>query len=158
MIEQARIQAEMVVPIVRAMVDELGTERAFAIVRTALDGYRRDFVTTLFSQLPGETNLEKARAGLQMFTQTDGSGLAFDPRVVRDDGAHFDFDVVSCQWAELFAELGEPEIGHLLFCSQDFVWCSAIEGMELERTTTIMQGADHCDFRVRLTEVDVPPG
>jgi hypothetical protein len=157
MITQARIQAEMVVPIVKRLEAELGKPRAHQIVREALDDYRRTFVRTLFPALPGANDLEKAKSGLRYFMTGDGEQRAFDPVIVRDDDEHFDFDVVGCRWAELFEELGEPEIGHLLFCSQDFVWCDAIDGVELQRTRTIMQGATTCDFRVQSSEGEPGP-
>jgi L-2-amino-thiazoline-4-carboxylic acid hydrolase len=158
MITQARIQAEMVVPIVKRLVEELGKERAYRLVRESLDDYRRTFVRTLFEQLPGERVQERCYAGWQFFLTDEGETDAATVNVVRrQDDEAFEFDVVGCRWAELFTELGEPEIGHLLFCSQDFVWCDAIDGVELTRTQTIMEGADHCDFRVRFVPIADAP-
>src|SRR5215475_3556252 len=50
----------------------------------------------------------------------------------------------------LQAELGEPELGFLLVCSQDFTFAEGLgPDIKLTRTQTIMQGASHCDFRYR---------
>jgi hypothetical protein len=47
--------------------------------------------------------------------------------------------------------LGEPELGFLLVCSQDFPMTEGFgSGIQLTRTQTIMQGASHCDFRYLL--------
>jgi hypothetical protein len=54
--------------------------------------------------------------------------------------------VVRCEYAKFFQALGEPELGFLLLCSADFP-IGEVLGMGLERSQTIMQGADHCDFR-----------
>jgi hypothetical protein len=65
-----------------------------------------------------------------------------------DDG--FDMDVSSCVYARFFQELGEPELGFMLVCSADFDMVEEMPDLELNRTQTIMQGADHCDFRYRF--------
>jgi hypothetical protein len=59
-------------------------------------------------------------------------------------------DVTDCVYARFFKELGEPELGFLLLCSADFDQVEEMPSVELVRTQTIMQGADHCDFRYRL--------
>jgi hypothetical protein len=46
--------------------------------------------------------------------------------------------------------LGEPELGFLLVCTADFATAEGFgPDVRLTRTQTIMQGADHCDFRYR---------
>lgn len=48
------------------------------------------------------------------------------------------------------ASLGEPELGFLLVCTGDFAVAEGFgPDIKLTRTQTIMQGADHCDFRYR---------
>ena len=68
-------------------------------------------------------------------------------------------DVTGCRHAEFFHQLGEPELGFLLVCSADFPIAEGIPGVDLERTETIMQGADYCDFRYHLSpdELAAPP-
>jgi hypothetical protein len=56
-----------------------------------------------------------------------------------------DVDIVRCEYAKFFQALGEPELGFLLVCSSDFAIAETL-GVGLERSQTIMQGADHCDF------------
>jgi hypothetical protein len=54
-------------------------------------------------------------------------------------------------------ELQEPELGFVLVCSGDFDQVAELDGVTLQRNTTIMQGADRCDFRYRfLAEPEVP--
>jgi len=55
-------------------------------------------------------------------------------------------DVVRCSYAKFFHELGEPDLGFLLVCAADYPTAEEL-GVGLGRTQTIMQGADHCDFR-----------
>ena len=62
-----------------------------------------------------------------------------------------DFNVTRCRYAEMYREMGLGRIGHLLSCNRDGDFCIGYNpDMQLTRTQTIMQGADHCDFRYRL--------
>jgi len=62
-------------------------------------------------------------------------------------------NVTRCRYAEMYQELGMADLGFTLSCGRDF---AMVEGfnpkIKLERTQTIMEGADHCDFRFTLEE------
>ena len=63
------------------------------------------------------------------------------------------FNVTRCRYAQFYKELGEPELGFLFMCSQDFPLTEGFSpDLELVRTQTIMQGASYCDFRWRMKE------
>jgi hypothetical protein len=151
-IQQAKIQAQVLVPLVKALQAELGEERASRLVRSALgDVYRR--YGEEFWRAKNEKDLGKVMASA--FT-TFARGDALDYRVIEQSRDAFEIDVTGCRYAEFYKELDEPELGFLLVCSADF---STAEGydpdIKLTRTQTIMQGASHCDFRYRrLTETD----
>lgn len=143
-IEQAKIQAQVLVPLIKALQAELGEERANALVRKALgDIYRR--YGEEFWRAKRDRNLGEIMASA---FATFARGDALDYRVRAQSPDAFDIDVTGCRYAEFYAELGEPELGFLLVCSADF---SMAEGfgadIRLTRTQTIMQGASHCDFR-----------
>jgi hypothetical protein len=145
-IQQAKIQAQVLVPLVKALQAELGEERASRLVRSALgDVYRR--YGEEFWRTKNEKNLGKVMSSA--FT-TFARGDALDYRVIEKSQDAFEIDVTGCRYAEFYKELGEPELGFLLVCSADF---STAEGydpdIKLTRTQTIMQGASHCDFRYR---------
>ena len=75
---------------------------------------------------------------------------ALDYRVIDQSHDTFAFDVTACRYAEFYKELGEPELGFLLVCSADFDLAEGFgPDVEFARTQTIMQGADHCDFRYK---------
>ena len=145
-IEQARIQARVLVPIVKALEYELGAERAHALVRKALgDLYRR--YGEEFWQSKTEKDLGQIMASA---FSTYARGDALDYRVLDQSPDAFEIDVDRCRYAEFYKELGEPELGFLLVCSADFLLSEGFDpDIELTRTQTIMQGASHCDFRYR---------
>ena len=60
------------------------------------------------------------------------------------------FNVTRCRYAELYRSLGMAELGATLSCNRD---AALIEGFDpevtFERTQTLMEGANHCNFRYR---------
>jgi hypothetical protein len=151
-IQQAKIQAEVLVPLIKALQAELGKERANALVRKALgDTYRR--YGEEFWRTKNENNLGKIMSsGFATFAREN----ALDYRVIEQSQDAFEVDVTGCRYAEFYKELGEPELGFLLVCSADFPMAEGYgPDIKLTRTQTIMQGASHCDFRYkRLRETD----
>jgi L-2-amino-thiazoline-4-carboxylic acid hydrolase-like protein len=155
LIEQVKIQAQVLVPLVKALRAELGEERANALVRKALrDVFRRYGEKWWRSQ--GERNLgEKVASAFEMFAA--GDALKYD--VLRQTPQAFELNVTECRYARFYDRIGAPELGFLLTCSADF---SHAEGfgpdVQLTRTQTIMQGASHCDFRYALKKNEKDAG
>lgn len=148
-IEQAKIQAQVLVPLVKALQAELGKQRANALVRKALgDIYRRHGEE--FWRRKNENNLGKAMtSAFATFARDD----ALDYRVIENSQDAFAIDVTRCRYAEFYKALGEPELGFLLVCELDFPMAEGFgSDVKLARTQTIMQGAGHCDFRYRRSD------
>jgi predicted ArsR family transcriptional regulator len=150
LIEQIKIQAHVLVPLVKALQEELGEERANAIVRNALaDLYRKYGETWWRSQ--GARSFEEKMSST--FEKLYGAGEALKYEVVKKAPDSFEVNVTECRYAAFYKKIGVPELGFLLTCSADF---SHAEGfgadVRLTRTQTIMQGASHCDFRYALNK------
>jgi L-2-amino-thiazoline-4-carboxylic acid hydrolase len=145
-LEQAKIQAQVLVPLVKALQAELGEARANALVRNALrELYRR--YGEEFWKTKTEKNLGKALASA-FATYARDDALDYRVREQSEDG--FAIDVTGCRYAEFYKALGAPELGFLLVCSADFDTAEGFGGdVKLTRTQTIMQGASHCDFRYK---------
>ena len=144
--EQVKVQAQVLVPLIKAFQAELGEERANALVRRALgDLYRRlgeQWWRARESSDVGE-NLASAFAAF-------AKGDAVDYSVRAQSHDTYEIDVTGCRYAEFYKELGEPELGFLLVCRSDFPFADGFGAdIKLTRTQTIMQGASHCDFRYR---------
>jgi len=145
-IEQAKIQAQVLVPLIKALQAELGEEHANALVLKALgDVYRRigeRWWRARESRHVGE-NMALAFASF-------AKGDAVDYSVRAQSQDTYEIDVTRCLYAQFFEELGEPELGLLLVCSLDFPFAEVFgPDIKLTLTQTIMQGASHCDFRYR---------
>lgn len=56
--------------------------------------------------------------------------------------------VKECEWARFYRER-HPRVGYLLSCSRDDAAYRAMNPqLRLQRTTTLMEGGDRCDFRI----------
>lgn len=154
LLERVRIQVEVLVPVLRAFRAELGRERADRIAVEALARVRRTLVQERHAGLTG-TPRERWLSGVLASVLEVGDAVDVD--MLRQDDVAIEFDVTGCRFAELFRELGEPELGAMLLCAMDQTAVDEIAPGEvtLDRATTLMQGGDRCRFRYRLTK---PPG
>jgi hypothetical protein len=147
-IEQAKIQAQVLVPLIKALQAELGEERANALVRKALgDVYRRLGEQWWRAKESKHLGLgENMALAFASFAKGD----AIDYSVRAQSQNTYEIDVTGCRYAQFYKELGEPELGFLLVCSLDFPFAEGLgPDIKLTRTQTIMQGASHCDFRYK---------
>jgi hypothetical protein len=145
-IQQAKIQAQVLVPLIKAMQAELGEERANRLVRNALGEVYRRFGEE-FARTENEKNLGTIMASAW---RTYARENALEYHVIEQSQDAFALDVTKCRYAEFYKQLGEPELGFLLVCCPDFPIAEGVDpDIKLTRTQTIMQGASHCDFRYR---------
>lgn len=145
-IEQVKIQAQVLVPLVKALRAELGEERANALVRKALGEVYRRLGEQWWRAKKSEHVGENMASAFAAFAK--GDAVDYGVRAQSQDA--YEIDVTRCRYAQLYKELGEPELGFLLVCSLDFPFAEGFgPDVELTRTQTIMQGANHCDFRYR---------
>lgn len=146
LIEQVKIQAQVLVPLVKALRAELGEARANALVRKMLGEYYRKLGESQWQRYGAQSQEAKMERTWKGFA----GGDALKVQVLTKNPTAYDLNVTECQYARFFKELGEPELGFLLVCSADFHLAEGYGDVKLERTQTIMQGASHCDFRYRL--------
>ena len=143
-IEQAKIQARVLVPLVKALQAELGEERANAIVRQALGDMYRTLGKQWWQAQKASSLGDNMAAAFDRFA----AGDALDYEVIEQSPDAFQANVTGCRYAQFYKELGAPELGFLLVCSSDFPMAEGFgPDVQLTRTQTIMQGASHCDFR-----------
>ena len=148
LLEQRKIEAGGLAPIIPAFEEELGKAKTHELVGKVIRGLAREAGEGIADELEG-TPMEKIAALLPRFNE--GDALEID--VLKQDASRYEFNVTRCRFAEFYKELGIPELGRLLSCNRDFALSEGISSeLELERSQTIMEGAPHCDFRFRLKD------
>ena len=148
MLEQRRIEANILKPVYREMVEQLGEEKAQEILGAAVI---RDSISQGQAYADG---LEDR--GLIAFRDTmaqwKASG-ALEMEMLKETEEEVHFNVVRCKYSEMYREMGVGDIGHLLSCNRDGTFCTGFNpDIKLDRSQTIMSGASHCDFRYRIEE------
>jgi predicted ArsR family transcriptional regulator len=144
LLERVRTQAEVLVPLIKRLETELGEERAHSLAREVLSSYFRSTADQYVRESEGDPVQAFVR-----FAADSTAGDAIETEPIEGAPGQVNFDVTDCKYAKFFKSLGEPELGFLLVCSMDFDVADVL-GIGLQRTTTIMQGADRCDFRWHL--------
>jgi hypothetical protein len=139
------IEARILAPLVQALSAEFGEERVLPVLQRTIVDIARQQGAGLASSLGG-SSLEDFAHGLKAWK----AGGALEMDVLEQGPEALSFNVTRCRYAELYRELGIPELGALLSCGRD---SALIEGfskdVKLERSRTIMEGAEVCTFRYR---------
>ncbi len=149
MLELRRIEATILKNVYDVLLESHGVDVAQDVIGRAVSGSAIAQGEAFRREHDGEPDLEDF-AGLLRFWEQDGA-LEVDIRHKAPD--RLDFDVRRCRFSEMYREMGMGHIGHLLSCNRDGHFCVGYNPkMQLTRTQTIMQGADHCDFRYRLKD------
>ena len=144
-----RIEAEILKPVYEELKAEVGVERARDIIARAVRRAAIAAGKTFAQNTRGGTSLDSFRDIQPLWTK-DG---ALEVETLRATSSNYDFNVRRCRYAETYAAMGLSEIGALLSCNRDGAFCEGYDArFRLQRTQTIMEGADHCDFRFTLDE------
>jgi hypothetical protein len=140
------IEARVIGPLVEALGEAFGREQVLEVVRRTIIQLAREQGETLAERMGG-CSLAHFATSLEDWKK-DG---ALEIEVLEQTDERFSFNVTRCRYAEMYRELGIPEMGALLSCNRDG---ALIEGFNpaaaLNRTQTIMGGAEFCDFRYVL--------
>ena len=148
LLEKTRIQAQVLVPVMKAMRAEMGREKADALVKGALREWSKQLFADIGDSIEGSPGRKFAKMNTALAEITERE-VTFEMH--RDDRQAREFDVTSCRFAEFFRALGDPELGALLICHVDADIADAGGGdVSFQRTQTLMQGAPYCNFRYRF--------
>ena len=140
------IEARILTPLIKAFMKEVGKERTLKILEPIIRSLAKEAGTQLVQLLGGNT-LEHFARGRSFWTRED----ALQMDILEQSQTRYAFNVTRCRYAEMYQELGIPELGVLLSCNRDFALMESFNPkIMLTRTQTIMEGARFCDFRYEL--------
>lgn len=146
-LEQRRIEAEIIKPIYDELASRFGVDEARAVIGKAIREHSTRQASRFQQELGENSGLEGLYSTLPLWTMNGSLEL----EVLEASGERLDYNVHRCRYAEMYKEMGLGEIGDLLSCQRDAVFCKGVDPrIDLERTQTIMEGASHCDFRYSI--------
>ena len=145
-LQRRTIEARIIAPLVDALSAEFGRGRVLEVTRRTIIELARTQGVGLAAACGGNT-LAHFAGTLDRWTADD----ALRTEVLEASPEAFSYNVTRCRYAEMYRELGIPELGAILSCNRD---AALIEGfnpeVRLTRTQTLMGGSSHCDFRYQL--------
>lgn len=145
-IERRAIEAQAVVPILEAVAKRFGREEALAILievneREAIERGRAQARQT------GPHGIQDLVAEVESW----GEGGVWEMEVLEKTETTYFFNVTRCPYHDTYRELGLEEWGVGLSCCRDQPHARGFnDRLRLDRTKTLMEGDDHCDFRYHL--------
>lgn len=146
LLDEARLQADVIIPILNALRKEIGVERANGIVFKEL--HRR--LRLRYQELAAKTSGSPKEKWTAM-SASMSIGSDIDIEWIDGNLESLAFNVTRCKYAELFRELGESKLGHVMMCELDnHIAEAAGPDIQLTRDRTLMQGAPCCKFRYRM--------
>ena len=142
------IEARILTPVLKTFMKELGREKTLKIFEPIIQSLAREGGVKL-AEVVGGNSIEHFVKGMTYWTLEDA--LKLD--ILEQTPKKFIFNVTRCRYADMYKELGIPDLGALLSCNRDK---ALIEGfnpkIKFTRTQTIMGGAPHCDFHYEMKE------
>jgi hypothetical protein len=155
-LDEYKAEAQVLIPVLEAARAELGEERANRLILGALRGWYRERIKQVGAGIPGSRkekwDVIKKLDGLR----TREKDLEF--QILKWEPEAVEYDVSRCKYADLFGELGEPELGVVLVCDSDCYLVEEVTGPEVvyKRTQSIMEGGSFCDIRWCIKTSSVP--
>ena len=145
-LKRREIEARILAPLINAFATEFGRERVIEIAKRVIVEIARQQGKALADQMGGNT--------LAHFAGSKDAwvkGGALETQVLQVTDTAYDFNVTRCRYADMYRDLGIPELGSVLSCGRDFALGGGFnQNLKLTRTQTIMEGAPFCDFRYRI--------
>jgi hypothetical protein len=149
-LKRREIEVRILGPVLDALGREFGRDRVFEVTRQVISDIAKRHGEALRCDAGGDSLSDFAQ--LLPRWQKDGG---IELNVLAQSNQELSFDVVRCRFADMYRELGVPELGALLSCNRDGSMISGFNSdIELTRSQTIMAGASHCDFRFRRKKPD----
>ena len=145
-IEKRAIEALAIAPLIKAVSQRIGRDEALAILQEVnqQEAFQRGRSMAEEMERNGIEELVDDVAGW-------GRGGVWEMDVLEQTPTTYFFNVTRCPYYEKYKELGLEQFGVAFSCCRDEPFARGFNPqLRLERTKTIMEGADHCDFRYYL--------
>ena len=136
-IDKAKIEMPSLVKLIRLFENEFGQEKV-----------RKVLLNNLKKELDSIKEWENPDTEAEIQFLND-----FAPKneqkyeIVSKKNNCLEYKATKCSFAELMKELKAEGIGKILICDQDFCTYKRL-GFKLTRKQTIMEGEEHCDFKL----------
>jgi len=147
-VKKREIQAPVVTAIVNEFINEVGEEKALKVLAGAIEKDAIKSGRELAEHYRGNSMKELANLIRDVWCE-DG---AMEIEILRETDKEFHFNVTKCKYAEVYRGIDEMKLGKCLSCNRDFPFNRGFNPeITLERSHTIMEGDEICDFRYSVS-------
>jgi hypothetical protein len=148
LLDKTRIQAQVLVPVMRALRAELGREKADALVQDALRTWSGEVFSEIAKGIDGSPGRKFSKMD-RALAEATLQEVTVDMH--RRDREAVEFDITTCRFADFFRALDEPDLGALLVCQTDIdIAAAGGSDVSFTREQTLMKGGSSCTFRYRF--------
>ncbi|MFD1708323.1 L-2-amino-thiazoline-4-carboxylic acid hydrolase [Siminovitchia sediminis] len=142
------IEARMIKPFLEAFTKEVGKERTYEIAECVIEELARKAGEESAQRL-GDNGTKELLEHIKPHQMVD----ALDINPISQDEKHNRFDIVRCEYVEMYERLGMREMGGMLSCNRDECFFRGVNPkFKFSRTKTLMNGDDCCNFLVELED------
>ena len=148
LLARREIEARIAGPLIKAFMEEFGNEKTSEVVAGVIKSLAKESGAQL-AKMVGGNSLEHFAKTVDIMSRDD----ALVQEVLEQDDKKLTINCIKCRFADMYKELGMPELGFLLSCGRDFAMTEGFNPkLKLKRTQTLMEGAEYCDFRFHLED------
>jgi hypothetical protein len=122
------------IPLLKSMAEDIGKEK---------------FIESLKSYGTKVTFIQQTREMWNTLLNSIFWTQVLTREIIEESDMILKYNVIECLWAKTFREAEASDIGYALFCHPDFAR-ARVAHRKLQRTKTLMQGDDCCDFFFEL--------
>ncbi len=141
-----KIEAQVLLPLIRAFEKRLGREETRKIVSDTLKDISRKDGKAKADSLGGSSLVDLAAGVIPMWQ--GGGHLELEMKESTEDILRF--DVTRCDYVSLYEELGMGDLTEVLSCGRDWAFLEGFNpGLELKRDQTLAAGDRVCNFCYR---------
>ena len=148
LLARREIEARIAGPLIKAFMEEFGKEKTSEVVEGVIKSLAKESGAQL-AKMVGGNSLEHFAKTVDIMSRDD----ALVQEILEQDDKKLTINCIKCRFADMYKELGMPELGFLLSCGRDFAMTEGFNPkLKLKRTQTLMEGAEYCDFRFHLED------
>jgi hypothetical protein len=134
------------VELAKELIDNLGREKAFEIIKKASDKQAIETAKAITKMTPIKS-LGGLVALMKKYHESRFFKSAQTIAIVKDSPEEFTYRITECIWAKTFNDLNAEDIGCAMVCRRDPIIAAALnKNLRLKRKGLIMQGDRYCDF------------
>ena len=118
-INRRQVETLILGPMLKAFQSEIGVEKTNEIARTVITNLARE-QGEQFAKDIGSNQLEDYASNKDAWRRNG----TLEIEVIKSNNREYSFNVTRCKYAELYTELGYPDLGEIFSCTRDFEFCS----------------------------------